>query len=55
MNFKRLILNRILSNKPHEFTIEYVQKSFFKNTTKEVHGQKSHIAKKTDPIVISNS
>lgn len=40
----------ILSNKPHEFTIEYAKNLFSKYEMKEVHGQKSHIAKKPDPI-----
>jgi phosphoglycolate phosphatase len=40
----------ILSNKPHEFTIEYAKNLFSKYDMKEVHGQKSHIAKKPDPI-----
>jgi phosphoglycolate phosphatase len=40
----------ILSNKPHEFTIEYAKNLFSKYDMKEVHGQKSYIAKKPDPI-----
>lgn len=40
----------ILSNKPHEFTIAYANSLFSKYEMKEVHGQKSHIAKKPDPI-----
>ena len=40
----------ILSNKPHEFTIEYAKNLFSKYNMKEVHGQKAHIAKKPDPI-----
>jgi phosphoglycolate phosphatase len=40
----------ILSNKPHEFTIAYAKNLFSKYDIKEVHGQKSHIAKKPDPI-----
>jgi phosphoglycolate phosphatase len=40
----------ILSNKPHEFTIAYAKNLFSKYEMKEVHGQKSHIAKKPDPI-----
>ena len=39
----------ILSNKPHEFTIEYAKNLFSKYDMKEVHGQKAHIAKKPDP------
>lgn len=40
----------VLSNKPHEFTIAYTSNLFSKYEMKEVHGQKSHIAKKPDPI-----
>ena len=40
----------ILSNKPHEFTIQYANNLFSKYKMKEVHGQKSHIPKKPDPI-----
>ena len=40
----------ILSNKPHEFTIQYASNLFSKYEMKEIHGQKSHIAKKPDPI-----
>ena len=40
----------ILSNKPHEFTIAYAKNLFSKYDMKEVHGQKSHIEKKPDPI-----
>lgn len=40
----------ILSNKPHEFTIQYANNLFSKYEMKEIHGQKSHIAKKPDPI-----
>jgi phosphoglycolate phosphatase len=40
----------ILSNKPHEFTIAYAKNLFSKYDIKEVHGQKSHIEKKPNPI-----
>lgn len=40
----------VLSNKPHEFTIAYTSNLFSKYEMKEVHGQKSHIAKKPDQI-----
>lgn len=40
----------ILSNKPHEFTLKYVNKFFSKYDLKEVHGQKENIPKKPDPI-----
>ena len=48
----------ILSNKPHEFTIAYANSLFPKYNIKEVHGQKSDIPKKPDPIAaikIANS
>ena len=48
----------VLSNKPHEFTIKYVEKFFDKYELQEVHGQKEHIPKKPDPagaINIANS
>ena len=48
----------ILSNKPHEFTIAYANSLFSKYNIKEVHGQKSDIPKKPDPIAaikIANS
>ncbi len=40
----------ILSNKPHEFTIKYVERFFNKYPIKEIHGQKEDIPKKPDPI-----
>ncbi len=48
----------ILSNKPHEFTIQYANSLFSKYNIKEVHGQKSDVPKKPDPIAaitIANS
>jgi len=48
----------ILSNKPHEFTVEYANSLFENNKFLEVHGQKAHIEKKPDPtaaIDIANS
>jgi len=39
----------ILSNKPHKFTLKYVDKFFSKYNLQEVHGQKESIAKKPDP------
>ena len=39
----------ILSNKPHEFTIQYANSLFKKYNFKEVHGQKNNIPKKPDP------
>jgi phosphoglycolate phosphatase len=40
----------ILSNKPHEFTVQYANNLFSKYNMKEVHGQKAHVQKKPDPI-----
>ena len=47
---KKLDINlAVLSNKPHEFTVSYVN-HFFKNYNfKEVHGQKKDVPKKPDP------
>lgn len=47
---KKLDINlAVLSNKPHEFTVSYVN-HFFKNYDfKEVHGQKEDVPKKPDP------
>ncbi|WP_066164748.1 HAD family hydrolase [Aliarcobacter cryaerophilus] len=47
---KKLDINlAVLSNKPHEFTVSYVN-HFFKNYNfKEIHGQKKDIPKKPDP------
>lgn len=48
----------VLSNKPHEFTLKYVNKFFKKYNLKEVHGQKENVPKKPDPkaaLDIANS
>ncbi|AXH16252.1 HAD family hydrolase [Malaciobacter mytili] len=48
----------VLSNKPHKFTLGYVEKLFGKYNLKEVHGQKTTIEKKPHPqaaINIANS
>ena len=47
---KQLDINlAVLSNKPHEFTVSYVN-HFFKNYNfKEIHGQKKDVPKKPDP------
>ncbi len=48
----------VLSNKPHKFTLGYVEKLFGKYNLKEVHGQKDIIEKKPHPqaaINIANS
>lgn len=47
---KNLDINlAVLSNKPHEFTVSYVN-HFFKNYNfKEIHGQKKDVPKKPDP------
>ncbi len=39
----------VLSNKPHEFTVKYVEKFFSKFNIQEIHGQKKFIPKKPDP------
>ena len=44
----------ILSNKPHEFTIEYARNLFSKYNMQEVHGQKKEIPKKPNPIAAIN-
>ena len=44
----------ILSNKPHEFTIQYTKNLFSKYNMEEVHGQKEEIPKKPDPIAAIN-
>ena len=41
----------ILSNKPHEFTVEYAKLLFSKYNFKYIYGQKEGIAKKPDPIL----
>lgn len=48
----------ILSNKPHEFTVQYANDLFKNYVFHEVHGQKAHIEKKPHPkaaIDIANS
>jgi phosphoglycolate phosphatase len=44
----------ILSNKPHEFTIEYARNLFSKYNMQEIHGQKKEIPKKPNPIAAIN-
>lgn len=44
----------ILSNKPHEFTLQYTNNLFSKYNIKEIHGQKKEIPKKPDPIAAIN-
>ncbi len=48
----------ILSNKPHEFTLAYANNLFSKYNISQIHGQKSDVPKKPDPIAaiaIANS
>lgn len=48
----------ILSNKPHEFTLKYVENLFHQFNFKEVHGQKEDVPKKPHPqgaITIANA
>ena len=40
----------VLSNKPHDFTIAYVDYLFKDYNFKEVHGQKQEVPRKPDPI-----
>ena len=44
----------ILSNKPHEFTLQYTNNLFSKYNIKEIHGQKKEIPKKPNPIAAIN-
>ena len=44
----------ILSNKPHEFTLQYVNNLFSKYNMQEIHGQKKELPKKPDPIAAIN-
>ena len=47
---KKLDINlAVLSNKPHEFTVSYVNHFFKDYDFKEVHGQKKDVPKKPDP------
>lgn len=39
----------VLSNKPHEFTVKYVEKFFSEYNIKESHGQKKDVPKKPNP------
>lgn len=48
----------VLSNKPHEFTVEFIEHFFSKYSFCEVHGQKEDVPKKPNPmgaINISNA
>ena len=40
----------VLSNKPHDFTVAYINYLFKDYNFKEVHGQKKEVPKKPDPI-----
>lgn len=40
----------VLSNKPHDLAVKYVEHFFKDYKFKEVHGQKDNVAKKPDPI-----
>jgi len=40
----------VLSNKPHDFTVQYVDYLFKDYGLKEVHGQKVEVPRKPDPI-----
>ncbi len=40
----------VLSNKPHDFTVAYINYLFKDYNFKEVHGQKKEVPRKPDPI-----
>ena len=40
----------VLSNKPHDFTVAYINHLFKNYNFKEVHGQKKEVQRKPDPI-----
>lgn len=44
----------VLSNKPHKFTLAYVNKFFSDYNFLEIHGQKESVPKKPDPIAAIN-
>lgn len=44
----------VLSNKPHKFTLKYVDEFFSDYTIEEPHGQKEEVPKKPDPIAAIN-
>lgn len=44
----------VLSNKPHKFTLQYVNSLFSKYNFQEVHGQKDQVPKKPDPTMALN-
>ena len=47
---KKLDINlAVLSNKPHEFTVSYVNHFFINYNFKEINGQKKDVPKKPDP------
>lgn len=39
----------LLSNKPHKFTLEYMEKFFKEYEFKQIHGQKEEVPRKPDP------
>lgn len=48
---KKEIKKSVLSNKPHYFTLKYVNNLFSQFTFQEIHGQKENIPKKPDPYM----
>lgn len=44
----------VLSNKPHKFTLQYIEKLFKNYNMIEVHGQKDNIPRKPNPIAAIN-
>lgn len=41
----------VLSNKPHKFTLKYVETNFSNYNFKEIHGQKEDVPKKPNPFM----
>jgi phosphoglycolate phosphatase len=44
----------LLSNKPHKFTLEYMELFFSEFNFQSIHGQKEEVAKKPDPAGVYN-
>ena len=44
----------LLSNKPHKFTLEYMENFFKDYPFKQIHGQKDDVPKKPDPAGVYN-
>ncbi|WP_375725030.1 HAD family hydrolase [Arcobacter sp. KX21116] len=48
---KLKIKKAVLSNKPHKFTLKYMENIFNNFNFQEIHGQKSDVPKKPDPTM----